>query len=173
MALFAAEGPNGAWLPADILEFYWSAGAFLIVMALLVWKVLPTVKAGMSSRSERIKDELVEAERARVDAETELSALRSKLGSAEDEQARIASEAQDTARRVKAELMARADEDAELAKSKAHAELSASSGQATADIQAIVAGQATAATESVVMSNLDSQTHDDLINRYIEEVRGS
>ena len=173
ISLFAAEGPNGRFFPADILEFAWSAAAFGVVFLALLVKVLPLMKKGLSDRSERIRDELVEAERARVDAEAELSALRSKLGSAEAEQERITSEARDTAEQVKADLIARADADAVDAKGKASAELSASTGQATADIQAAAASQAAAATESVVNANLDQSTHTDLIDRYIEQVNAT
>lgn len=173
IGILAAEGPNGVWLPADIKEFAWSAAAFGIVLLLLITKVLPVAKKGLADRSERIRDELVEAERARVDAEAELSALRSKLGSAEDEQARITAEAKETAEKVKADLIARADADAVGAKGKADAELSASSGQAAADIQAAAAAQAASAAESVVNANLDDATHAELIDRYIEQVSAS
>ena len=85
----------------------------------------------------------------------------------------IKAEAQKTAEKVKADLIARADTDAVEAKSKASAEVDASSGQATADIQSVVAAQAAVATESVVNANLDQATHTDLIDRYIEQVSGS
>ena len=173
ISILAAEGPNGRFLPSDILEFWWSAGAFFVVLIALLVKVRPLVTKGLAARSEGIRDELVEAERARVDAEAELSALRSKLGSSDAEQQRIAQEATETAERVKTDLMARADQDAIEAKQRAQAELAASTGQASADIQAVIADQATTATESVVMANLDNQTHADLIDRYIEQVRGS
>ncbi len=173
ISILAAEGPNYRFLPADFKEFAWSAAAFGIVFLLLMVKVRPLVSKGLSDRSERIRDELVEAERARVDAEAELSALRSKLGSAEDEQMRISKEAQATAEQVKADLISRADQDAVGAKERAQVELAASTGQASADIQSAVAEQATSATEKVVLANLDDQTHADLIDRYIEQVSGS
>ena len=173
ISLFAAEGPNGVWLPSDVKEFWWSAAAFGIVFALLLWKLLPVITSGLAARSDRIRAEMVEAERARLDAEAELSELRSKLGSAEAEQERITSAARDTAEQVKADLIARADADAAEAKTKANNELAVSSGQAAADIQAVVANQATEATESVVLANLDDQTHSDLIDRDIEQVSGS
>ncbi len=173
IGILAAEGPNGIWLPADIKEFAWSAAAFGIVALLLVTKVLPLIRKGLSDRSERIRDELVESERARVDAEAELSALRSKLGSADDEKERIIAEAHETAGKVKADLISRADADALDAKGKADAEMSASTGQASADIQAAAAAQAAAATESVVNANLDDSTHAELIDRYIEQVSAS
>ncbi len=173
ISIFAAEGPNGAWLPADVLEFAWSAAAFGVVFIALLVKVLPLVRKGLADRSEGIRNELVEAERARVNAEAELSELRQQLGSADAEQQRLAQEAQGTAQQVKADLIAKADADAVAAKQRANAEVAASSGQATADIQAVVADQATTATESVVKANLDAQTHADLIDRYIEQVSGS
>ena len=173
ISILAAEGPNGRFFPADILEFAWSAAAFGVVFLALIVKVLPLMKKGLAARSERIRDELVEAERARVDAEAELSALRSKLGSADAEQQRITAEAQETAAKVKADLISRADADAVDAKGKATAELSASTGQAAADIQAAAAAQAAAATESVVNANLDQGTHAELIDRYIEQVNAS
>ena len=169
----AAEGPNGMFLPADIKEFWWSAAAFTIVMLLMIRKVLPAVKKGMTDRSAGIRDGLVDAERARVDAEAELSALRTKLGDADVEASRIISTAREQAGTVKADLIARADADALTAREKAQVELSASTGQASADIQTAVASQAASAAESVVNANLDQATHADLIDRYIEEVSGS
>ena len=168
--LFAVEGPNGRFLPADVLEFAWSAAAFGIVSLALIVKVLPLMKKVLSDRSDRIRDELVEAERARVDAEAELSALRSKLGDADAEAARIREEAGTTAETVKADLIAQADSDAADARAKANTEVSASTGQATADIQSVVAEQAAAAAESVVKSNLDDATQAELIDSYIQQV---
>lgn len=173
LALLAAEGPNGRFLPSDIKEFWWSTAAFLVVLSLLVWKLGPVVKKAMSGRSDRIRQEIVDAERAKVEAESELSSLRSKLGDADAEAARIRDEAEITAETVKADLISRAEAEAVDAKSKASIEISASAGQAAADIQAAVAAQAADAAESVVAANLDQSTHADLIDRYIEEVSGS
>jgi F-type H+-transporting ATPase subunit b len=173
LALLAAEGPNGRFLPADIKEFWWSTAAFVVVFSLLIWKLLPLVKKAMSGRSDRIREEIVDAERAKVEAESELSSLRSKLGDADAEAARIRAEAETTAETVKADLIARAEAEATDAKSKASIEVSASAGQAASDLQAAIAEQAADAAESVVAANLDQATHADLIDRYIEEVSGS
>ena len=172
-ALLAAEGPNGRFLPSDIKEFWWSAAAFFVVLLLLIWKLLPVIKDAMAARSDRIREEIVEAERAKVEAESELSALRTKLGDADTEAARIRSEANETAKSVKADLIARADADAEDARAKASAEVAASSSHASADIQATVATQAADAAESVVTANLDAATHASLIDSYIEQVSQS
>ena len=75
LQLLAAEGPNGRFLPSDIKEFWWSTAAFCVVVALILWKLLPVIKAGLSGRSERIQEEIVASERARVEAESELCLL--------------------------------------------------------------------------------------------------
>lgn len=167
--MIAAEG-NGMFLPHDMAEFWWSAAAFCVVMALIIWKLLPMMKQGMADRSDRIRDELVEAERSRVDAEAELAALKSKLGDADAESKRIIADAREQAGTVKADLIARADADAVDARAKAETEIAASKGQASADIASAVAVQAADAAESVVNANLDSDTHAELIERYIEQV---
>ena len=71
---------------------------------------------------------------------------------------------------MKADLIAQADSDAADARAKANTEVSASTGQATADIQSVVAEQAAAAAESVVKSNLDDATQAELIDSYIQQV---
>lgn len=171
--LIAAEGPNGRFLPSDIKEFWWSAAAFLVVFTLIVWKLVPLIRQAMADRSAAIRDGLDEAERTRLEAEAELNALRVKLGDADAEASRIIEGAREAADSVKADLIARADADAVAAREKASIEVSASTGQASADIQAAIAAQAADAAESVVNANLDQATHADLIDRYIEQVSGS
>jgi len=173
LSILAAEGPNGRFIPSDVKEFWWSTAAFLVVLSLILWKLLPVIKKGMADRSDRIRAELVEAERARVEAEAELSTLKTKLGDAGAESQRIISNAHEQAATMKAELIARADGEASDARAKAEAEISTSQGQVTSDIQAAVAAQAAEAAESVVRANLDSSTHTDLIDRYIQEVSTS
>lgn len=172
LSILAAEGDNGRFIPADPKEFFWSAGAFLIVAGLLAWKVLPLAKKGLADRSANIQAEMVEAERAKVEAESELSSLRSKLGDVDAEAARIKQEAHKTAETMKAELISKADADAADSKTKAQAEVSGGA-VAAADVQAAVAEQAATAAESVVTANLDASTHADLIDRYIEQVAQS
>ena len=45
--IFAAEGPNGNWIPGDPNEFYWGSVAFLIILAVFIMKGLPAIKAAM------------------------------------------------------------------------------------------------------------------------------
>ena len=173
MIMFAAEGPNGWFIPADPKEFYWGSAAFLIVVALMAWKLLPVVRKAMSDRSERIRGELASAEQERLDAEADLASLRSQLADADSERERIVRQAGEQAERIKADLISRAEAEAADARAKAEIEVAASRDQTTADIQAAVAAQAIDAAESVVAAELDAATHDQLIDSYIQQVRSS
>jgi len=173
ISLLAAEGPNGWFLPADPKEFWWATAAFLVVFALMVWKLLPVIRKAMSDRSDRIRGELAAAEQERLDAEAELSSLRSRLADADAERERIVGQAGEQAERIKADLISRAEAEATDARAKAEIEVAASRDQTTADIQAAVAAQAIDAAERVVTAELDSTTHDQLIDSYIQQVRST
>ena len=82
IGIFAAEGPNGNWIPGDPNEFYWGSAAFLIIAAVFVWKGLPAIKAAMKAQTEKVESELAAAEEAKAEAEAELNALTSSLGDA-------------------------------------------------------------------------------------------
>ena len=173
IALLAAEGPNGWFIPADPKEFWWGSAAFLIVVGLMAWKLLPLVRTAMADRSDRIRNDLAAAEKARHDAEAELAELRTKLDDADTESARIVRDAGAQAERIKADLISRAEAEVADARAKAELEVHASHDQATHDIQAAVAAQAVEAAEQVVAAELDQSTHDQLIDSYIEQVRSS
>lgn len=173
MIMFAAEGPNGWFIPADPKEFWWGGAAFLVVIALMAWKLLPAVRSAMTGRSERIRDELAAAEQARIEAEADLAALRNRLADADTERERIVREAGEQAARIRTDLIRRAEAEVAAARAKAEIEVVASRDQAAADIQAAVAAQAVDAAERVVKAELDQATHDELIERYIQQVRST
>ena len=173
IGIFAAEGPNGNWIPGDPNEFYWGSAAFLIIAAVFVWKGLPAIKAAMKAQTEKVESELAAAEEAKAEAEAELKALTSSLGDAGAEAEAIVAEAREQATRLEADLIARAEADVEEAKERARIEVAAQRDQALADIRAAVAEQARTAADAVVRNNLDDSTQSALIDDYISSVSSS
>ena len=171
--LFAAEGPNKFFLPADINEFYWGSIAFLVVLYFIITKGVPVIKKAMAARSERIADELAAAEAARTDAEAHVAELTGNLGNADEESAAIVAQANADAEKLRADLMARAEADVNASKERAAAEIEATKGQALADLRAEAAARAAAAAEAVVGANLDAGTQNDLVEAYISQVGGA
>lgn len=173
IGIFAAEGPNGNWIPGDPNEFYWGTAAFLIIFAVFVAKGLPAIKAAMQANTAKVEGELAAAESAKAEAEAELEALTSSLGDAGAEAEAIVSEAREQATRLEADLIARAEADVAAARDRAAIEVSAQREQALADLRAAVAAQARTATEAVVRNNLDDATQRALIDDYISSVSAS
>ena len=97
IGIFAAEGPNGNWIPGDPNEFYWGSAAFLIIAVVFVMKGVPAIKAAMKATSDKVENELAEAEQAKAEAEAELEALTSSLGDAGAEADAIIADAREQA----------------------------------------------------------------------------
>lgn len=169
--LFAAEGhgPNHPIWP-ELKELWWALAAFLIVFGLLWWKGLPAAKKAMSDRTERIGKELDDAAKASTDAEARLADVQTRIANAENERQRILVEARQTAEALKAQIIAKADSDAEGIRTRAVTDIESSKQQAIADLQAEVASLAIGAAEAVVTNTLDAGTQAELIDRYIDQV---
>lgn len=173
IGIFAAEGPNGNWIPGDINELYWGSAAFAIIFVVFLMKGVPAIKAAMQSQTAKVEAELADAEQAKAEAEAELQSLTSSLGDAGAEAEAIVAEAREQATRLEADLIARAEADVEAAKERAAIEVTAQRDQALADLRAAVAEQARSAADAVVRNNLDDSTQSALIDDYISSVGAS
>ncbi len=169
-ALIASEAPNGVHLAGDLREVYWGSAAFFVLVALIVWKAGPAIKGMITGRTERIRAELAEAQAQRAEAEAALTASTADLPDVSAEEARIRSEATETAGQLKVDLKAKAEADAEALKARAAADVETMKRQALADIQAEVAEITRSATEVVVAEQLDPAAHTELIENYINQV---
>ena len=150
--VLAAEEPNGVHLAGDINEVYWGSIAFFIVAGLLVWKVGPLITKAMRDRTARIEAELADARSARTEAEQALSASSAELPDVSDEEARIRSEALATAAKLKEDLIAKAEAEAEAVRERGRSDVANRKRQAHADLAAEVAAMTRASAQAVVLS---------------------
>jgi F-type H+-transporting ATPase subunit b len=172
MSLFiiaSEEAGNGPWLP-HTTELIWGSIAFLLVVALLWWKVGPLAKKAMVGRTERIQSEMDAATKLRTDAEAERDAIREALADSDTEAARIVSEAQETADKLRADILGRIDSDIVALRDRHETELAAARRQAQADLAGEVQRIAATAAERIVETSLDDATHQSLIESYIAQV---
>lgn len=168
--LFAAEGPNGVHLASDINEVIWGSIAFFVLMAVIVWKGGPAIKKMFTGRTDRIRAELESARSERDAAEAALTESTADLPDVGAEEDRIRNEAQETAARLKVDLKAKAQTDAEALRARGASDVENMKRQALGDLQEEVARVTRSATETVVTDSLDDAAHADLIDTYINQV---
>ncbi len=161
---------NGVHLPGDINEVYYGTAAFLIVLALLMWKALPAVEKMIKGRTARIEDELNQAAGVRAEAEQALDSTNAELPDVDAERERIRTEAQSTAQGLKADLVAKAEAEAEAIRARGAADVETMKAQAQSELQAEVADVARRAASEAVEQSLDNDTQSQLIDEYINQV---
>ncbi|MDP6492851.1 MAG: F0F1 ATP synthase subunit B [Acidimicrobiales bacterium] len=157
----------------ELNEIIWGGGAFLILFVLMVKKGFPAVQGAMDARANRIRSDLDEADRAKLEAQSVKSDYEARLADAKAEASRLIDEARGDAEKVRADLVARAEADAAGIRERAAAESDAAKAQAIADLRAEVASIALGAAERVVQSSLDAEVQGNLIDAYIDEVAGA
>lgn len=168
--MFAAEGPNGVHLAADINEVIWGSIAFFVIFGLMVWKLRPVIAQALADRTSRIEAELAAAKSERQAAEAALSATTTDLPDISVEADRIRAEAQETAVKLKEDLLVKAQQEADAVLDRGKADVGNRKRQAQADLTAEVAQMTRGAAEAVVVEGLDSGSQNELIEKYINQV---
>lgn len=106
-SLFAAEESNkwGAWF--DIGRFFNLA----LVVAVLIWVTRKPLASFFSGRSQAIREQLAEAQRARRDAEARLAEMESRMSRLDDELKEIKDSAEKEAKEEYQRLVAAAEQE--------------------------------------------------------------
>ncbi len=170
LALLAAEGSNGKWLPADFNEVIWGTLSFLIVAGLLVKFGKAPVANGLKARSQKVDDRLGEAASAREAAEAERDRIKAALADSDSEAARIVEEARAAADRLGVDTATRTQSEIVTLRERAAIDLTATRTQATADLSGELSRLALGAAEEVVAGSLDDAAQQRLIDQYINTV---
>ena len=162
------EAPNP--IIPEVTEIIWGGIAFVVLLALMQWKLFPAVKRGMDRRAEKIRDDLDAAETARTEALEVKAGYEAELGDARAEAGRIIDAARSDAEQVRADLIARAEEEAAELRQRADQDVEAAKRQALSDLQSEVSAIVIGAAETVIGRNLDHDAQVELIESYIDDV---
>lgn len=163
------EAPNP--IRPETTEIIWGGLAFLVLLALMTWKLFPRVKNLMEQRTQRIQDAIDDADRQRAEAAEVKANYEAELADAKAEAARIVDEAREQAGAVRADLQARAEADIADMRERAAADVEASKRQAIADLQSEVSDIALGAAEAVLGRSLeDPEMQRQLVDDYIASV---
>ncbi len=154
-------------------ELIWGTLSFFLLLVLMRKFAYPGIKKGMDARTQRIRDNLDDAEKTKAEAETILSEYQRQLADAKSESGRIIEEARQTAEQMRRDLMARAEAEVNDLRQRTRQEIEAAQQRAVADLRAQVSELAIGAAEVVVQKNLDRESNKVLVDRFIEQVGAS
>ena len=165
------KAPNPI-LPATS-EMVWAAISFLLLFILLKQFAWPGIKKGLAARSDKIRESLDEAERAKTEADTVLEEYQRQLADARGEAARIIEEARQAADNLRQDLRRQAEAEVAELKQRAQEDIQAQVDRALTDLRSQVATLSIDLAEKVVERNLDRDTQMALVESFIDQVGSS
>ena len=170
-AVAEEESGVGLLLPATE-ELIAGIVAFAIVF-FFVWKfAIPVLNKTLEARQQAIKGELDSAEAAKVEAQNLLTDYQQQLAGAKTEATQIVEDARESGDQVKADIVGRAETEAEAIKDRARSEMEDERDQVTGDLRRQVADLSIDVAEKVVGTSLDDERQRELIDRYIDDLGG-
>jgi F-type H+-transporting ATPase subunit b len=158
--------PSGA-------EIVWGTVSFVVLFAVLAKYAFPAVNKAMVARTEKIRNNLDEAQKVRDDAETILADYQRQLADARSEANRIIEEARQAAEQLRQDMVRRADEEVAELRQRNAEDLRAAQERAVSQLQSQVRNLALELAEKVVGANLDRDRNLQLVDQYITELQAS
>ena len=155
-------GINGPSLIAYLVNFVILLG----ILSIFAYK--PLVRM-LDQRSERIRESLEAADRARDEAATSREAIEDQLNEARREGQRLMEAAREAAERYRGEEMDRARQEAVSFVDRARSDIQRERDAAIQEVRANFGDLAITAAERVIRSSLDRQAHRELISQVLEE----
>lgn len=178
--LLAAEATGGEEsgsvlgpLFPETVELIVAGLASLIVFGVLARFAFPALNKMLAERSAKIQGEMERAEATRSEADTVLAEYREQLAGAREEANRIIEEARKTADQLRRDVQAKAEEEAQATVARAQDEIRAERDRVFQELRAQVGDIAVALAGRVVGESLDRNTHERLIDDYIDQVAAS
>jgi F-type H+-transporting ATPase subunit b len=142
---------------------------FAILLAILSWFAYKPVMRSLDQRSERIRESLEAAERARDEAASSRAAIEEQVNEARREGQRMLDQAREAADRFREEEMGRARQEAQDFVERARIDIQRERDAALAEVRANFGDLAITAAERVIRRSLDRQAHQELVAQVLEE----
>ncbi|HQU74641.1 MAG: F0F1 ATP synthase subunit B [Calditrichaeota bacterium] len=139
---------------------------FAFVLSRVAWKPL---LGAVQAREEGIANAIKQAEEARSEAEKVLAEQQAKLASVQDEIQALRKENKAMAEQMKAEIIAKAHEDAQKLRDRTHEELGREREAAIAALKEEVADLVVQTTAKLVGVTVDKSQHAQLIDESIRQ----
>lgn len=157
-----ALGINLPGLVTHLLSFI----ILMIVLKIFLYKPIVNM---LDQRSQRIRESLEAAERAREESAASQEEVQAQLEAARAEGQQLIASAREVAGRFREEETAKVRQEIEAERSRATANIQRERDTAIEQLRSEFADLAITAAERVVERSLDQQAHQDIIDRVLEE----
>lgn len=144
------DHPKDVPLNLKTALLFWSLVVFVIFVLVLKTFAWGPLIAGLDGRESHMRQQLAEAESARVKSEKLLAEHTEQLKAVQTQVKEILAEARRDADHVKQEIQATAQTEAEATRKRAVEEIGRAKDQALSEMFDLMAGQVTTATENVL-----------------------
>lgn len=153
----------------NLSEFIPVLIAFLVIWVVLAKFAWPMIVGMLDKRQETIKNNLDEAEAAKIEAQRSLEEYKKQLADARREAAGIVDEARRAGEQVKADITAQAQAQADEMIAKAKKSIEKEKLAAIADLQSSVADLSVAVAGRFIGEGLSDADQRKLIEKYVAE----
>ena len=151
-------------------DFILIAGSFLLLIFLVKKYAWGNITSVLDERAEKISSDIDGAEEARKKAEELASKREAELAGSRTEAKMIIENAKGTAEKSRADMLAEAKLEAGRLKEKANQEIAQNKAEALQSVKGDVADLTISLAEKILSKNLDSQSHKELIDQYIDQL---
>ncbi len=142
---------------------------FIILLGILGLFAYKPLLRMLDERTERIRESLEAADRARQDAASSQEAIQQQITEARREGQRIMDQSREAAERFRTEEMDKARQEAEAFVERARTDIQRERDNAIQEVRTSFGDLAITAAERVIRSSLDRRAHEELINQVLEE----
>jgi F-type H+-transporting ATPase subunit b len=168
--ILAAEPGDGLQLFPDASELVMGLVAFILLMVILMKVAFPKLNAMLEERQAAIQGKLEEADSKLTEAEEAKRNFEANLADARGEATRIIDEAKATAESLRADILAKAEDEAAAMLERAQADVQAERQRVLQELRAQVGAMSVELASRIVESELDTATHEGLVDEYIERL---
>jgi F-type H+-transporting ATPase subunit b len=167
VALAAEEGGKwGAWLEVG------KVFNLLLVVAVLVWAARKPLSNFFASRSQAIRDQLAEAQRARMEAETKLAEIESRMSRLDDEIREIKAAAEKESKEEYERLLAAAEQDAEKIVERSRQEIEGITRSAQKELKLHVAELSVRMAEEKIRGEITDADRERIFSQFVTKLGG-
>jgi F-type H+-transporting ATPase subunit b len=168
--LLYSGGEKGGLLDVNPGLIFWTIITFLILLFILKKTAWQPILQALKEREDNIRASLEKAEQARKEAEEILEKNKKNLAEAEEQVKKIINEGREYANKLRAEIVSRANTEAQKILETAKQEIETKKQEALSELKEIVADLSIQAAEKILEETLDKEKHKKLVEKLIQNL---